>query len=162
MQVQQHVRLFSGGEGEQARVSGFAGGGGGALEVGPGAGQPVHVDGLPSGQRGGVGQGPGELLAVPGAQGVPQAGLDLADVGVQLARDGGGAEAAVQEPDVMSSSEWVAMTTMLDCSSSVAIFIRAFFMNSVSPAPNISSINKISGLILVEIANASRTIMPEE
>ena len=101
VQVQQDVGLFPGGEGEQAGVSGFAGGGGGALEVGPGAGQAAHVDGLPSGQRGGVGQGPGELLAVPGAQGVPQAGLDVADVGFQLARDGGGAEAAVQEPDVV-------------------------------------------------------------
>ena len=43
----------------------------------------------------------GELLAVPGAQGVAQAGLDVADVGFQLARDGGRAEAAVQEPDVV-------------------------------------------------------------
>ena len=51
VQVQQHVGLFPRGEGEQARVSGFAGGGGGALEVGPGAGQAAHVDGLPSGQR---------------------------------------------------------------------------------------------------------------
>ena len=43
----------------------------------------------------------GELLAVPGAQGVAKVGLDLADVGVQLVRHGGGAEAAVQEPDVV-------------------------------------------------------------
>ena len=43
----------------------------------------------------------GELLAVAGAQGVPQAGLDLADVGFELARDGRGAQAAVQQPDVV-------------------------------------------------------------
>ena len=41
----------------------------------------------------------GELLAVAGAQGVAQAGLDVADVGFELGRDGGGAEAAVQQPD---------------------------------------------------------------
>ena len=63
--------------------------------------QASHVDGLPSGQRRGVGQCPGELLAVARAQGVPQAGFDVADVGFQLARDGGRAEAAVQEPDVV-------------------------------------------------------------
>ena len=49
VQVQQHVGLFPRGEGEQARVTGFAGSGGGTLEVGPGAGQAAHVDGLPSG-----------------------------------------------------------------------------------------------------------------
>ena len=79
----------------------LAGGGDGALEVFPGAGQAAHVDGLPSGEGGGIGQDRGELLAVPGAQGVPQAGLDVADVGFQLACDSGGAEAAVQEPDVV-------------------------------------------------------------
>ena len=101
VQVQQHVGLLPRGEGQQARVACLAGGGGGALEVRPGAGQAAHVDGLPSGQRGGVGQDRGELLAVAGAQGVPQAGLDVADVGFQLARDGRGAEAAVQQPDVV-------------------------------------------------------------
>jgi hypothetical protein len=49
VQVEQDVGLLPGGEGEQAGVCGFAGGGGGALEVGPGAGQAVHVDGLSSG-----------------------------------------------------------------------------------------------------------------
>jgi hypothetical protein len=39
VQIEQDVGLFSCGEGEQARVPGFAGGGGGALEVRPGAGQ---------------------------------------------------------------------------------------------------------------------------
>jgi hypothetical protein len=73
VQVEQDVRLLPGGEGEQARVCGFAGGGDGALEVGPGAGQAVHVDGLPSGQRRGVREGPSELLAVPGAQRVAAA-----------------------------------------------------------------------------------------
>ena len=77
VQVQQDVALFPGGEGEQAGVACFAGGGGGALEVGPGAGQVSHVDGLPSGQGGGVGQDRGELLAVPRAQGVAQAVLDV-------------------------------------------------------------------------------------
>ena len=101
VQIQKHIRLLPRGEGKQARVTGFAGGGGGALEVGPGAGQPVHVDGLPSGQRGGVGQGPGELLAVPGAQRVPQDGLDLADVGFQLACHRRSAQAAVQQPDIV-------------------------------------------------------------
>jgi hypothetical protein len=38
---------------------------------------------------------------VAGAQGVPQAGLDLADVGVQLARNRRGAQAAVQQSDVV-------------------------------------------------------------
>src|ERR1035441_2132864 len=33
------------------------------------------------------------------AQGVAQAGLDVGDVGFEFACDGGGAEAAVQEPD---------------------------------------------------------------
>ena len=84
VQVEQDVGLLPGGEGEQAGVTCFAGGGGGALEVFPGAGQAAHVDGLPSGQGGGVGQDRGELLAVPGAQGVAQAGLDVADVGFEL------------------------------------------------------------------------------
>ena len=101
VQVQQDVGLLPRGERQQAGVTCFAGGGDGALEVFPGAGQAAHVDGLPSGQGGGVGQDRGELLAVPGAQGVPQAGLDVADVGFELACDGGGAEAAVQEPDVV-------------------------------------------------------------
>ena len=65
----------------------------------PGAGEAAHVDGLPSGQGRGVGQDGGELLAVARAQGIAQAGLDLADVGLQLGGDGGGAEAAVQQPD---------------------------------------------------------------
>jgi hypothetical protein len=99
VQIQQDVGLLPGGEREQAGVVCFAGGGGGAFEVGPGVGQACHVDGLPSGQGGGVGQDGGELLAVPGAQGVAQAGLDVGDVGFELARDGGSAEAAVQEPD---------------------------------------------------------------
>ena len=101
VQVQQDVGLLPRGEREQAGVTCFAGGGDGALEVFPGAGQAAHVDGLPSGQGGGVGQDRGELLAVAGAQGVAQAGLDVADVGFELACDGGGAEAAVQEPDVV-------------------------------------------------------------
>ena len=99
VQVQQDVGLLPRRECQQAGVTGLAGGGGGALEVVPGAGQAAHVDGLPSGQGGGVGQDRGELLAVAGAQGVAQAGLDVADVGFELARDGGGAKAAVQEPD---------------------------------------------------------------
>ena len=69
VQVQQHVRLLPRGEGEQAGVTCFAGGGGGALEVRPGAGQASHVDGLPSGQGGGVGQDRGELLAVARGEG---------------------------------------------------------------------------------------------
>ena len=101
VQVQQDVGLLPRGEGEQAGVTCFAGGGGGALEVCPGAGQAAHVDGLPSGQGGGVGEDRGELLAVARAQGVAQAGLDVADVGFELACDGGCAEAAVQEPDVV-------------------------------------------------------------
>src|SRR5262249_14747368 len=55
----------------------------------------------PSGQGRGVGQDLGELLAVPRAQGVLQAGLDVDDVSFELARDGRGAKAAVQEPDVV-------------------------------------------------------------
>jgi hypothetical protein len=69
--------------------------------MGPGAGQVAHVDGLPSGQGGRVGQDRGELLAVTRAQGEAQAVLDVADVGFEFACDGGCAEAAVQEPDVV-------------------------------------------------------------
>jgi len=101
VQVQKYVGLLPRGECQQARVACFAGGGGGALEVGPGAGQAAHVDGLPSGQSRGVREGPGELLPIAGAKGVSQAGLDVADVSFQLARDSRGAEAAVQEPDVV-------------------------------------------------------------
>jgi len=64
VQIQQDVGLFPGGEGEQAGVTCFAGRGGGAFEVCPGAWQASQVDGLPSGQGGGVGQDRGELLAV--------------------------------------------------------------------------------------------------
>ena len=98
MQVQQDVGLLPRREREQTNVSRFASGGGGALEVFPGAGQAAHVDGLPPGQSRGVCEGGGELLAVPRAQGVPQAGLDMADVGFKLVCDGGGAKAPVQEP----------------------------------------------------------------
>ena len=101
MQVQQDVGLLPRCECQQAGVTGLAGGGDGAFEMFPGAGQAAHVDGLPSGQGGGICQDRGELLAVPGAQGVVQAGLDVVDVGFELACDGGGAEAPVQEPDVV-------------------------------------------------------------
>ena len=98
-EVEQDVCLFPGGEGEQAVVVGFAGGGGGGLEVVPGGGQAAHVDGLPSGQGGGVGQDGGELLAPVGAQGVAQAGAEMGDVGFELGGDRGGAEPAVEQPD---------------------------------------------------------------
>ena len=67
-EVEQDIRLLACGEGQQAGVSRFAGGGGGALEVIPGVRQVAHVDGLPSGQGGGVGQDGGELVTVAGAQ----------------------------------------------------------------------------------------------
>ena len=98
-EVEQDVCLFPGGEGEQAVVVGFAGGGGGGLEVVPGGVHAAHVDGLPPGERGGVGQHGGELLAPVGHQGVVQADGQMADVGFELGRDRGGAEPAVQEPD---------------------------------------------------------------
>ncbi|HLQ55175.1 MAG TPA: hypothetical protein VK162_13010 [Streptosporangiaceae bacterium] len=62
------------------------------------AGRP-HVDGLPSGEGGGVGQDGGELLAAVRAERVPQARLDLLDVGFELGRDGRRAEPAVQQAD---------------------------------------------------------------
>ena len=98
-EVHEHVGLFPGGEREQAVVVGFAGGGGGGLEVPPGGGQAAHVDGLPSGQGGSVGQDGGEVLAPAGVQGVAQADGDVGDVGFELGRDGRRAEPAVQQPD---------------------------------------------------------------
>ena len=65
----------------------------------PGLREAAHVDGLPSGQRGGIGQDGGELLPVAGAQRVTQAGLGLADMGLQLGGDGGCTEAAIEQPD---------------------------------------------------------------
>ena len=66
-EVHEDVGLFPGGEREQAVVICFAGGGGGGLEVPPGGGQAAHVDGLPSGQGGSVGQDGGEVLTLPGS-----------------------------------------------------------------------------------------------
>jgi hypothetical protein len=77
----------------------FAGGGGGGLEVPPGGGQAAHVDGLPSGQGGSIGQDGGEMLTPAGVQGVAQADGDVGDVGFELGRDGWRSEPAVQQAD---------------------------------------------------------------
>jgi hypothetical protein len=67
--------------------------------VGPCSGQATHVDGLPSGQRGSIGQDSGELSAPVRAQGVVQAGGEVDDVGFQFRRDCGCAEPAVEQAD---------------------------------------------------------------
>ena len=99
VQVEQDVRLLSAREGEKAAIACLAGSGGSALEVLPGACQASRVDGLPSGQGRGVGQDRGELLPAPGAQGVAQVRLEVADVRLQLVGDGRRTETAVEEPD---------------------------------------------------------------
>src|ERR1022692_1286177 len=70
--------------------------------MGPGSWQAAHVDGLPSSERGGVGQDLGEMLAALRTEGMAQAGLDLRDVGFQLHRDSRGAEPAVKHADGVS------------------------------------------------------------
>ena len=79
--------------------AGFEGGGGGGLEVVPRGVQVAGVDGLPSGEGGGVGQDQGEVLAAARDEGVVQAVVELGDVGVELGGDGGGAEPAVELAD---------------------------------------------------------------
>jgi hypothetical protein len=62
-EIEQDICLLACCEREEAFVSGFAGGGGGVLEVIPGGGQAAHVDGLPPSQGSGVGENACELLA---------------------------------------------------------------------------------------------------
>lgn len=100
-EVQQDIGLLPGSERQEGVVPGFAGGGGGGLEVVPCGGGLGGVDGLPSSQGGSVGQDQGEPLAAPGGKGVVEAVLELADVGGQLGGDGGGAEPAVELADVL-------------------------------------------------------------
>ena len=82
VQIEQDVSLLACGERQEGRVACFPRSGGGALEVIPRGGEASHIDGLPSGEGGSVGQDGGELTSVAWAQGVAQAGLDLADVGL--------------------------------------------------------------------------------
>ena len=59
----------------------------------------ASVDGLPSGECGGVGEDQGEMLAAAGGERVVQAVLKLSDVGIELRGDSGGAEPAVKQAD---------------------------------------------------------------